>query len=104
MRELFPYVAPVFRRYSPFDMETIRKVLRRLYILLFESSSSRGNRASVERFVAARRLFSRPVIVRHAVSPHEYGTPYILCIGTCLSAQDQYRIILSHSSPCAEVW
>jgi hypothetical protein len=63
--ELGPYVAPALEGIVV-DMETVRKVLPELGILLFECSRKS---ASVERFVAARQLFSRPVIVRHAVSP-----------------------------------
>jgi hypothetical protein len=62
--ELGPYVAPALEGIVV-DMETmIRKVLPELRILLFECSRKS---ASVERFVAARQLFSRPVIVRHAL-------------------------------------
>jgi hypothetical protein len=63
--ELGPYVAPALEGIVV-DMETVRKVLPELGILLFECSRKS---ASLERFVAARQLFSRPVIVRHAVSP-----------------------------------
>jgi hypothetical protein len=63
--ELGPYIAPALECIVV-DQETIRKVLPELGVLLFECSRKS---ASVERFVAAHQLFSRPVIVRHAVLP-----------------------------------
>lgn len=64
--ELGPYVASALEGIV-FDIETIKKVLPELRILLFECSRKS---AAVERFVAARQLlFSRPLIVRHAAFP-----------------------------------
>jgi hypothetical protein len=71
--ELGPYIAPALEGIV-IDMETIRKVLPELRFLLFECSRKS---ASVERFVAARQLFSRPVIVRHAASPCVWNDTYV---------------------------
>ena len=71
--ELGPYIAPALEGIVV-DMETIRKMLPELGILLFECSRKS---ASVDRFDAARQLFSRPVIVRHAVLPWASNDTYM---------------------------
>jgi hypothetical protein len=72
--ELGPYIAPALEGVVG-DMEMIRKVLPELRILLFECSRKS---ASAERFIAARQLFSRPVlIVRHAVFPCVWNDTYM---------------------------
>ena len=71
--ELGPYIAPALEGIIV-DMETIRKVLPELGILLFECSRKS---APVEQFVAARQLFTRPVIVRHAVFPWVSNDTYM---------------------------
>jgi hypothetical protein len=71
--ELSPYIAPALEGIVV-DMETIRKVLPELSILLFECSRKS---APVEQFVVARQLFSRPVIVQHAVLPWASNDTYM---------------------------
>lgn len=74
--ELGPYVASALEGIAvDVETETIGKVLPELRILLFECSRKS---ASVERFVAARQLFSLPlVVVRHAAFPCVWDDEYL---------------------------
>ena len=74
--ELGPYVASALEGIAvDVETETIGKVLPELRILLFECSRKS---ASVERFVAARQLFSLPlVVVRHAAFPCVWNDAYM---------------------------